>query len=1003
MKRTELPQRDRDSICPRSRRTTFSTLLVFLLIAFNTALFGQTRQVSGTVTDEGTGDALAGVNVSIKGTSTGTITDLAGHYSLNASEASILVFSYIGYATQEVEAQDRVTIDIALSENVSELDELVVVAYGVMKKSDITGSIVSIREEDLTAIPVANALEVLQGKVAGMDLVRNSGQAGSGISFNIRGERSLQGGSSNNPLIIVDGIEYGSNLDIHPSEIQSIEVLKDASSTAIYGSRGANGVILVTTKRGNGQSRVSLNSYFGSNKAVDYPEFFLGQDYVDFAREAHATSGLWKSEDDDYKALIPYELFDGEHFLDWRDFLLHDGITESYELFISGGNEKTTFSMSDFYTHERGIILMDDFKRYGGKLNVDHKISEKATAGVSISFSYTDRSKRDNPLNMANKMVPVGIPYNEDGTINIYPLNDGSVISPLADEQPGVFQDDEKTRRVFYTTYLEYEFLKNLRFRSTFGADFTDVFEGVFADEYTIRNNGGQNSASNYNSNFMHLQLENTLTYNREIGDHNFQVLAGNSFINDKYVTSYSYGSNFPTNTFLYYNMFAAQSEIYNTSSFERSQMVSFFGRFHYNYKDRYIFQATMRGDGASTLAEGYKWASFPSASVAWRMSEEDFLSDVDFISDMKLRLSYGTSGKRSIDPYKTQGLFYQSVYTWGDETPANGYFPATISNDSLKWETTATTDLGLDIRLFKNRISLSFDVYKQHTYNLLLPRQLPEHTGFSTILENVGETENTGFEIALTTQNVRASSGFNWTTDLTLFSNRERIVKLSESFRDLSNLWFVGYSPSIFYSHEKIGIWQESEEELADSYNFRVGDIKLKDYNRDGVISDADKVVIGQVRPKWSGGLNNSFSFKGFDLNVFIFARMGQTIDFEGYHWDSYWYEGRASGVKVDYWTYDNPTNEFPRPDRGASKKVFNETLRYVDGSFIKIRDITFGYSIPSSLVNRAGISRFRIYTTLKNYFLLYNTIPGYDSERAGDLSYPMTKQWLFGINVDF
>ena len=987
-------------------------LIILLVTSAILQVYSQELTITGRIFDTETNEPMPGVNIIVKGTTLGTISDVDGNFSITATKGDELEFSFIGYLTQTMLIENEIPLTIALEPDAKELDEVVVVGYGVMKKSDLTGSVVSIREEDLTAIPATNALEVLQGKVAGLDLTRESGQTGSGISMKIRGRRSLVEDyeTALEPLIIVDGVQYGSNLDINPNDIASIEVLKDASSTAIYGSRGANGVILITTKKGasSNKTRVTFNAYYGKLIPVGYPEFNIGQDYMNYRREAYRASGEWESAADDSLIFSPYDLYSNNNFVDWRDLLINDGRNQNYHLSISGGDEKTRYLISTEYNQEQGIFENDNLNRYNGRLNLDHSITKWLNVGSIITYNYTTRDIRDNPLNLANKSRPVGIPYNNDGTINIFPTNDPNIYSPLMDEVPEVRVNEETRKRFFSSSYVEIKPITDLSVKSTISFNIDDRQQGQWADSYTIKNMGGLNSCSIENESKNYLLWENILSYTKTFGIHTLQVTTGNSLSNDVEEIFNAEGRDLPVQTFSYHNLAAAESVTDKkiSSDYIREQMVSFFGRLHYKLLDRYIFQVSLRSDGASQLAPKHKWASFPSASFAWKLSEESFMKSFNLFSMLKLRASYGISGNSSIRPYDTQSFLGITTYTWDDELAA-GYYPRTISAAQLGWETTATTDFGLDFGFYKNRITGSIDVYKQRTYNLLLERELPATNAYFRVYDNIGETENKGIEITIGTVNLNTPGGFKWTSDFSYFANIEKITKLHESDRDFGNFWFVGEPIDVFYSYEKLGIWQQEDSALAAFYGFRPGDIRLKDQNHDGKIDEKnDRVIIGTERPKWSGGLKNAFYFKGFELSCFIYARMGQTIEFEGYVWDGstpYWYNGDASGVKVDYWTPENPTNEFPRPDARSSHKFHNAPLKYVDGSYIKIRDLTFGYSLPTSIIDNIHVSNIRFYTTFKNYFFLYRKIDDYDPERGGRLSFPMLKEWLVGINLEF
>lgn len=987
----------------------------------------QESVISGNVTDGTNGEPLPGVNVTIKGTDRGSITDIEGKFSIQASSEDILVFSFIGYLTQEVTVGTNNSVEIALVTEITELDEVVVVGYGTMKRSDVTGSVVSVRDEDLTALPTSNAIEVLQGKVAGLDVTNTSGQAGSTLSFKIRGRRSFD--AENDPLILVDGViystggnldinpdgkNYSSDIDIHPNDIASIEVLKDASSTAIYGSRGANGVILITTKKGGDRQNISFNAYWGINKATEYPEFFFGEAYKEQQREAYRTTGQWQSPDDDETALAPLYLYDGNHNVKWTDMLIRNGMFQNYQISISGGNKKTKYLLSSSFSDEEGIIKMDGFRRYGVRLNLDHEICDWAAVGAFVTYSYTDQELRNDPIGRSAGVAPVGEPFLEDGSINPYPFGDGTVISPIIDEGPGVWKNERITKRFFNSTYLNFKITEGLNFKTSFSTDLKDRFEGKWADYFTLERAGsakGSNYASTEQHDYTNLLWENLLSFNRDLSKHGFQVVLGNTVGWSTVEYYFSEGSNFPINTFLWYNMYAAQNDVTISSQFRKEQLVSFFGRLHYKFMNRYIFQFTLRADGSSRLAPGNQWALFPSGSFAWRVNQESFMQNIDVISDLKLRISYGTSGNSAVDPYQTQGRFGRSNYSWQNELAA-GYWPKTISNYDLGWETTASFNLGFDIGLFKNRLNLYFDAYQQKTTDLLLYRTLPRTTGYAGLTENIGDSENKGIELAIGTINVNTPSGFTWSTDLTFFANWNKIVRLVETDRIINEqdrrdavVWAVGHPIDVFWSWKKLGIWQSSDSLLALSYGYRPGDIRLEDLNNDGKITEDDKLILGHRDPKWSGGINNTFSYKGVELSFFIYARMGQMISFSGYNWGigSRNYTGGSAGVVVDYWSYSNPTNNFPRPDAGGTFAEKNEPLKYVDGSFVKIRDLTLAYTLPGSLTQKIRINRIRVYTTMKNWFILYSAIPGYDTERGGSLAYPLTRQWLFGINVEF
>jgi TonB-dependent starch-binding outer membrane protein SusC len=572
--------------------------------------------------------------------------------------------------------------------------------------------------------------------------------------------------------------------------------------------------------------------------------------------------------------------------------------------------------------------------------------------------------------------------------------------NPLADEQPGVFENNIVDKRLFSSAYLDVQLHKDLLFKSTIGLDIRDYRNGYYRGHNTIAN-VGRNSTSgvNLNSNFNYT-WENTLNYNKTIGDHALQGLLGTSTIGTNYEEYSASGNNqaSPITSFYDINSNTASKAI--GSRLRETQIASFFGRINYKFKDRYILQGSLRTDGSSVLAKGSKWGYFPSASVAWRIIEEPFMKDLAFLDNLKLRASWGKSGNSAIDPYATLGGLSLSAYAFGS-TAAYGYWPSIIPNPNLTWETTATYNAGVDFGFLQNRISGSVDAYLSRTSDLLLPSLLPPATGYSEIMENIGQTENKGVELSLTTQNI-AGPAFQWSTDYTFQLNREKIVALNNGVtRNEANSWFVGSPTRVFYDYKKIGIWQLGEEDAATAMgNYKPGDVKVADLNNNGKIDPADRATFSRV-PKYSFGFNNNFSYRNFDLGVFVYGRIGQFINYE-YNAGGYKPSALENGSNIDYWTPENPTNAFPRPNSSYSTTnyLFQSTLGYVDGSFVKIRDISLGYNLPEALLKRAGVGKIRIYSTLQNYFVFSN-MKDYDPERGGDLSFPLPKQLIFGVNV--
>ncbi len=984
-------------------------LVLSLVLATVLEAAAQTRTVQGKVVDE-KGEGLIGVTVLLKGTSTASATGVDGSYSLNVpSGAGTLVFSYVGFKTQEVALGNQSTVNVTLASDSKTFDEVVVIGYGTVKKSDLTGSVASVRGEDLTAIPVTNALGVMQGKVPGLDLTTNSGQAGSGLSLSIRGTRSIA--AQNPPLVIVDGIRYDGPLDVNPNDIASMEVLKDATATAIYGSLGANGVILITTKSGAaGKAKLSFNSYYGIQSINGYADIMTGPEWVQLRREARRTVGEWNSPADDEKILPPaqYENFRNGIWTDWAKELLGTGSQQNYQLGLSGGTDKLSYYLSTEYFKEKGLLKMDQLERYSGRMNVSYQASDKVKVSTSLLYAQRDRDIRRDPLNQANKMSPLGRPYDDEGNFLVFPVGDSNTLNALVDEQPGAYANNEINRRFFGNLSVDYNPIKELTFTSRFGIDQHNTRNGLFAATNTIDTGpNGLSLAQASLGNFSRYTWENFANYAKTLSaNHELSVLLGTSVWGETNESYSAQGRNLLSSTFLFHNLGASQSAYQLQSNLVERSMLSFFTRLNYKLMNKYLLTFVMRTDGASVLAEGYKWDYFPSASLAWLLKEENFLQNVNAVTDLKLRVSYGVSGNSAISPYMTLGGLGRSTYAW-DETPAYGYYPGAISNPKLSWETTATTNLGIDFGFFNNRVTGTIDLYQQDTKDLLQQRLLPTTSGYERVIDNVGKVRNRGVEVLLSTVNFDQPNGFKWTSDFTFARNKEEVRFIGEGIeRDLSfgsDGLHVGHPINVFYNYEKIGIWQLGEEEAALKNQQKPGDIKVKDQDGNGIINQEDRIVVGNEVPDWTLGVTNRFSYKNFDLSVMVYARVGQTIESEAAN--SYKVDGLENGPLVDYWTPENPTNAYPRPNAGTSRAStrYYSTLQYVDGSFAKIRDLTLAYNFPKPLIEGLKLSRLRAYVTAKNYFILYSKIKPYDPERGGALSFPMTRQLVFGLNVEF
>jgi TonB-dependent starch-binding outer membrane protein SusC len=1015
-----------------SKNQTFRILMVAFLLLLSFAVYGQNfRTVTGKVTDSN-GTALPGTNVVVVGTTTGEISDGSGNYSIRVENpaTAILEFSFIGFAKIQVPVGDRAAINVTLQEESIGLNELIVVGYGTVKKKDLTGAVASVKSDEIVKTATNNALQSMQGKVSGLDVTKASGESGSAVNVNLRGNRSVN--ASNSPLFLVDGIEYGSTLDINSSDIASIEILKDASSTAIYGTRGANGVIIITTKRGQmgtdgAKSKVSLNSYLSFNSPTNLPKLMSAeQDYLLIAERqrynAEKGTSAWGTTNlANYPASTvlsnvvspPYEksvyqLYQ-EGGVDWFGMMLHNSVTQNYELALSGGDAKTAYVLSLGYMDDEGILLNDALKRYNGRINLDHKIAKNLKVGANIQFTYRNWDRRqDNVYSQLIKMHAMAQPYLSDGSILDRPSELAiSHTNPLLNEVDGYYENNTQASRIFGNIYIEWEIIKGLRFRSVLGIDQQASRNGTYEDYMCTANYqfGRGSSFSVLNSQSLGYTFENTLDYTFTLGgSHEFQLLAGQSAkqnVSETHGVSGIAGfDHYIVNSF-YDLTFIPPSGRLLTNNYIQSNLLSYFGRVNYKLYGKYLLTATLRADGSSVLAEGNKWGYFPSVAGAWIISDESFLKPVELINNLKLRMTWGIAGNSAIDPYRTMTQLGSDKipYTFGN-TLVLGQVPSNLGNPDLTWETTTTYDAGVDITLLKERISATLDFYYSQTDDLLLYKGLPASSVYPQVIENVGKTENRGFEASVFFR-VIEKSNFRWTTDLTYSMNTDKILSLaSGEDQDVSKpdeALIVGQPVRAFYNFEANGCWSIAEAADAAVYGKIPGDIKIVDVNNDKVINEYDKRIYNKS-PKFIFGWNNSLSYKGLTLSALMYARVGQWIRYD-YNL-AYKPTEQDGSPAVDFWTPENQGAKFPRP--GIVSQNDMPALGFEQASFFKIREVTLGYTLPGSVVSKARISNLRIYGSLQNYFTFSN-LDNYDVERGGAISNPLAKQMVFGVNLEF
>lgn len=960
----------------------------------------QRHTVNGIVTSSEDGQPLPGVNISVKGTTTGTSSNAEGGYSLSASSAQdTLVFSFIGYQTREIPINGRSNIDVILTSQAIVGSELVVVGYGSQEKRDITGSVSSVSGKDIQEVPITDAGQAIQGRSAGVVALSSGNRPGQGVTIRVRGRRSLT--ASNDPLFVVDGIPVEGNIDdINPRDIQSIEVLKDASATAIYGSRGANGVILVTTNRGgNHPTTVSYSGQAGLSQVIGTPDMMTGPEFAEMKK----ISG---------RSLTPGELeaIDRGVSTDWVDLLLENGYQQNHQVSIQGGSETTQFAISGNFFFEKGVISNQDFNRNTFRINLDHSVSDRFRIGTSTQLSYRVQNWGSNPYGEALATNPLAEPYDDDGNLILRPGADPLIFNPLADLKEGAYIDERTRLRVFSNIFADYDILENLTFRVNFGPDLQDWQRGLFQGSETVARNGQSPFSEKQHERLFTYTWENILTYTQDFSEiHSLEVTGLFSIQESNTEQSSLSASELPYEHQRFHNIGTGATVEGLDSDLEEWGLMSFMGRANYQLKDRYLLTVTGRYDGSSRLAEDKNWGFFPSAALGWRISSEPFMADQDLFSDLKLRVSYGITGNTAIDPYQTRGGLSRTVYSFADGA-GFGFRPAELANPELQWEISTTANIGLDFGLWEDRIAGSVELYQTNTTDLLLERAIPITSGFNSVFENIGETRNRGFEVSLTSRNV-SNSDFSWTTDLNFYGNREEILELYGTGEDdIGNEWFIGEPLTVWYDHEKIGIWQQDEAAEAAKFGRDPGEIKVRDVNGDGTINEQDRVILGSDMPVLSGGITNRLRYKNFDLSIFLFGSFGHTI-YNNFRVSNSTLQGRYNNLDVNYWTPDNPANKAPKPDGSREFPLNSSTRGYMQGDFLKIRNIQFGYNLPATVLDKVGIRSMRVYANAETPFIFSHLEDGvdpeiYDDEDGGTIqagNVPTSRLYSIGVNINF
>lgn len=1048
------------------KQSLYNCVICIPLLFLALSVHAQKKTVTGTVKDE-SGLALPGTNILIKDTNSGTQTDADGIFSLSVETGEVLVFSFTGYKPVELTVDSRTSYDVVLGENAALLDEIVVVGYQTQKKSDVTGAVASVQAEELMTQPVNNAFEALQGKAAGVDIT-SSQRPGTVGSIRIRGNRSLT--ASNSPLFVVDGIPLLSESaieTINPRDIESINVLKDASATAIYGSRGANGVVIVTTKQGkSGKFSLNYSGTVTSSEIVDRSPSMSAEEFITFRRwaaynldpDTYAHPNTPTQETD----LIIFDSpLDGQTTrdnvmqgwangtwdpslvtnTDWTDFVTRTALTTEHTISASGGTDKMRAYGSFGYLNNTGTQRGQFYERYTSKLSatINPVGWFKMDGNLNVSWSNQDYgfstlggrsgSVPNAIYGAAKSIYNMAIPYDAEGNPVINPGGE-STIYTIVDEWNRSTQLSETMRALAsLSTTLDFgkmwEPLEGLSYQFRFGPDFRHWREGVYIDgtsSHKINSDGssGNSYARLNNRRDFSWTLDNMVFYNKTIaGNHDIGVTLLQTASSWNIESSSLVGNNIPLSSMLWNNFDAldvtsSESGVAISSGINERQLSSYMVRFNYGFDNKYLLTVSGRWDGASQLAEGHKWDFFPSAAFAWKIKNEDFLTNSNFITELKLRAGFGTTGNSAVSPYATKGDI-QSIFLPFNGLPNQiGYTTnepfysknqLDLANPALGWEKTTQYNVGLDFGLIRNRIYGSLDVYTSYTSDLLLAVDIPTLTGFPSTIANIGKTTNRGVELSLTAIPVELKNSFFWEMNVNAAWQKDRIEELAYGKNDMiDNGWFIGEPIGVIYGFGNEGLWQDTEEDLAEmakwnenGYDFTPGNVRPMDTNGDYVMTEDDRVILGNTTPRWTLGMTNSFGYKGLELSIFVYSRLGYYRSLGGQALTAH-----SNQRDVDYWTPDNTGAEFQKPILGqatsGSQDDFSGLLGIRKAGFVKIRNINLGYNFPASFCAKHGLNNLKIYFQAVNPGSIYQALDWYDFDVNSTI---FNRSFAFGLDI--
>jgi TonB-linked SusC/RagA family outer membrane protein len=1006
-------------------------LVLSLLLAAGSARAQGTGQITGTVTSA-TGQPLAGAVVSIAAARRSTVTDPQGRYTLTAVPAGTftVTVSRLGQSPASrqvsVAAGQTAAASFQLAAAPVALEAVVAVGYGQQRARDVTGAVSSLRGQDIQQVTAANPADAIKGRIPGVDVTINSPEPGAGAKIRIRGARSIT--ATNEPLLVVDGVPIAGDLrDIDQNNIESIDVLKDASAAAVYGSRGANGVILITTKRGHaGRTVFSYNTSYGTSHVLHPVDLMNGEQFADMRREAGRLAGTYTCPGETVCAAGDAVVLDDSMranlaagvSTDWQSQIMRTGILRNNQLSAAGGTESTRFRIGVGYLSQDGITMAQGYDAKQASVNLSHDFGR-----LDLQFT-TQGSRTLRNAGLGARLwdealfnSPLGKVSAPDGTLLFKPTRDELRVNPVLEARNNIRQITRTN--VLATLTATLELAKGLSVVSSFGPQYSNENDGVFVGTFTRKLGGTAlpeagvdiDKRTSYTfSNY--LQLDRRIAGGRLQGTALYEIAQNRIDYDSAYATQLPYSQQ------LWYNLGTGSGTPTIKAFLSETALQSGMGRLTYTLRDRYAVTLTGRVDGSSVLAEGHKFQFFPAIGAMWRVAQEPFMRHVGFVNDLKLRASFGRVGNSGISAYQTLGQLSQQWYTFGSSTPnAVGFAPGSIPNPDLRWETTDKYDAGVDFAVLDNRVSGTVDVYRENTRNLLLRRLLPYTSGYQNVLQNVGATTNRGVELGLNTVNLDGWHGLTWETSFNVSANRNRIVALAQNaLFDVGNGWWVNAPINVNYDYKFQGIWQTADSAAARQMcGCKPGEIRVADTNGDGVINSDDRVFIGNNYnfPRWQGSLNNRFTFGPLDLSVLATARIGYMVN-DGFIQAYTSLDGRFNSRNVNYWTPTNPSNEYPRPNP-AGRGPFASSLYWRNGSHVRVRDITLGYRLPEGLLRRFGGQTSRLYVKAQDPFLFTHGFVGWDPENGFnigdgnstnsqlDVGGPSYRTFTFGADLTF